>query len=39
MAVVETDADGLLVHVINEDAIDAADLGRLEDLVIGGGRR
>lgn len=39
MAVVETDADGLLVHVIDEDAIDAADLGRLEDMVIGGGRR
>ena len=39
MAVVETDADGLLVHVINEDAIDAADLGRLEDGVVGGGRR
>lgn len=39
MAVVETDADGLLVHVIDEDEIDAADLGRLEDLVIGGGRR
>ena len=38
MAVVETDADGLLVHVINEDAIDAADLGRLEEHVIGGGR-
>lgn len=39
MAVVDTDADGMLVHVINEDAIDAADLGRLEDLVVGGGRR
>jgi multisubunit Na+/H+ antiporter MnhE subunit len=39
MAVVETDADGLLVHVINEDAIDAADLGRLEDMAAGGGRR
>ena len=32
MAVVETDPDGLLVHVMNEDAIDAADLGRLEGL-------
>ena len=38
MAVVESDADGLLVHVIDEDAIDAADLGRLEDMVVGGGR-
>jgi len=32
MAVVESDADGLLVHVMNEDAIDAADLGRLERI-------
>jgi multicomponent Na+:H+ antiporter subunit E len=39
MAVVETDADGMLVHVIKVDAIDAADLGRLEDMVVGGGRR
>ncbi len=38
MAVVETDADGLLVHVLNEDAIDAADLGRLEGRVVGGGK-
>lgn len=38
MAVVETDADGLLVHVLDEDAIDAADLGRLEGRVIGGER-
>lgn len=37
MAVVDADADGLLVHVINEDAIDAADLGRLEGMV--GGER
>jgi multisubunit Na+/H+ antiporter MnhE subunit len=37
MAVVDTDADGLLVHVTNEDAIDAADLGRLEHLVMKGG--
>lgn len=37
MAVVETDADGLLVHVLNEDGIDAADLGRLEARVGGGG--
>lgn len=36
MAVVETDADGLLVHVLDEDAIDAADLGRLEGRVVGG---
>jgi len=32
MAVVETDADGLLVHVMDEDSIDAADLGRLERI-------
>ncbi len=38
MAVVETDADGLLVHVLNEDAIDAADLGRLEARVVGSER-
>jgi multisubunit Na+/H+ antiporter MnhE subunit len=38
MAVVDADVDGLLVHVINEDAIDAADLGRLESMV-GGGRQ
>lgn len=38
MAVVDTDADGLLVHVINEDEIDAVDLGRLEDMVVGGPR-
>lgn len=37
MAVVDTDAEGLLVHVTNEDAIDAADLGRLEHLVMKGG--
>lgn len=36
MAVVETDADGLLLHVINEDKIDAADLGRLEEAVVSG---
>lgn len=35
LAVVDTDPDGLLVHVMNEDAIDAADLGRLEDQVQG----
>ena len=32
MAVVETDPDGLLVHVMHEDDIDAADLGRLERI-------
>jgi multisubunit Na+/H+ antiporter MnhE subunit len=32
MAVVETDPEGLFVHVMNEDAIDAADLGRLEGM-------
>jgi multisubunit Na+/H+ antiporter MnhE subunit len=30
MAVVETDADGFLMHVIDEDSIDASELGRLE---------
>lgn len=30
MAVVDADADGFLVHVLDEDAVDAADLGRLE---------
>ena len=39
MAVVDADADGLLVHVMDEDFIDAADLGRLEDMSVGGGRR
>jgi multisubunit Na+/H+ antiporter MnhE subunit len=33
MAVVETDADGFLVHVTHEDDIDAAELGRLERMV------
>lgn len=32
--VVETDADGLLVHVNDEDAIDAGQLGALEARVI-----
>jgi len=32
--VVETDNDGVLVHVLNEHAIDAADLSRLEADVI-----
>ncbi len=35
MAVVDADPDGLLVHVLNEDAVDADDLGRLEARVIG----
>ncbi len=35
MAVVESDADGFLVHVMNEDAIDADDLGRLEQRTTG----
>lgn len=34
MVVVETDADGFLVHVIEEDAVDTADLGRLEARVL-----
>ncbi len=40
--VVETEGDGDLVHVINEDAIDANDLGVLEARVIAaleGGRK
>ncbi len=32
--VVETDAEGLLAHVLNEDAIAAADLGELEARVL-----
>jgi multisubunit Na+/H+ antiporter MnhE subunit len=38
MAVVETDTDGLLVHVLDEDGIDATDLGRLEGRIVGGGQ-
>ncbi len=38
MVVVNADADGLLVHVADEDGIDAADLGRLEAGVVGDGR-
>lgn len=34
-ASVELDADGLLVHVLREDAIDARDLGRLEASLLG----
>ena len=30
MVVVETDAEGLLAHVINEDAVEGADLSRLD---------
>lgn len=30
MAVVETDAEGFLMHVIDEDSVDADELGRLE---------
>ncbi|MGE0741099.1 MAG: Na+/H+ antiporter subunit E [Hyphomonadaceae bacterium] len=33
VAVVETDPDGFLAHVAYEDAVDPADLGRLEDGV------
>ncbi|MGD9967008.1 MAG: Na+/H+ antiporter subunit E [Hyphomonadaceae bacterium] len=33
MAVVETDADGLLLHVMDEDKIDPSDLGRIEQSV------
>lgn len=33
MTVVETDADGFLVHVTYEDDIDAAELGQLERMV------
>jgi multisubunit Na+/H+ antiporter MnhE subunit len=36
MTVVETDADGLLLHVIDEHNIDAAELGRLEQALVGG---
>jgi multisubunit Na+/H+ antiporter MnhE subunit len=36
MAVVETDADGFLMHVIDEDSIDADELGRLERATGGG---
>ncbi|MGH6950677.1 MAG: Na+/H+ antiporter subunit E [Vitreimonas sp.] len=37
LAVVDTDSDGLLAHVMDEDAIDAADLARLEQQVQGFG--
>lgn len=39
MAVVECDPDGLLVHVIDEEAMDPADLGRLEHTISRGGER
>lgn len=32
--VVEADADGLLVHVLDEEAIEAADLGRFEERIL-----
>lgn len=35
LAVVDIDSDGMLVHVNDEDGIDAVDLGRLEAQVIG----
>ncbi len=35
MVVVETDADGSLVHVNDEDAIDAVELGAIEVRVLG----
>jgi multisubunit Na+/H+ antiporter MnhE subunit len=35
MTVVETDADGVLLHVMDENRIDAGDLGRLEQSVMG----
>ncbi|MEZ5972972.1 MAG: Na+/H+ antiporter subunit E [Hyphomonadaceae bacterium] len=38
MVVVDHDADGLLVHVVDESRIDAAELGRLEANVVEGGR-
>ncbi|GAM98829.1 Na(+)/H(+) antiporter subunit E [alpha proteobacterium U9-1i] len=34
--VVETEMDGALVHVMNEDAVEAAELSRLETRVAGG---
>ena len=37
MAVVETDAEGFLMHVIDEDSIDADELGRLERAAGGAG--
>lgn len=39
--VVETEPDGVLVHVVNEDALDATEFARLESRVarfVGGGR-
>jgi multisubunit Na+/H+ antiporter MnhE subunit len=35
---VETEPDGVLVHVINEDAVDAEDFSRIEAQVSGGRR-
>jgi multisubunit Na+/H+ antiporter MnhE subunit len=39
VAVVETEADGLLAHVINEEGIDATELGRLEQALSQGSGR
>jgi hypothetical protein len=36
--VVETELDGVLVHVTNEDAIDAEDFSRIEAQVSGARR-
>ena len=36
--VVDTDAEGLLVHVMNEDVVDASDLGHLEQRTHWSGR-
>src|SRR5690606_33333138 len=38
MAVVETEPDGMLVHLTEEDAIDAEDLGELEAMLLAGRR-
>jgi hypothetical protein len=37
MTVVETDADGLLLHVLDEHSVDSAELGRLEKAVMNDG--
>ena len=34
IVVVETDAEGMLAHVLNEDSMDVADLSRLETRVL-----
>lgn len=38
MAAVELDGEGALVHVMNENDVEAADLARLEDIAAGGRR-